>query len=79
MTSINRTPRIATLVNKQAPYRGRWIISQSPDLAYDASHEVEQNHGSVKVVEQLSLRSLADAQQFTAYLSSYGWSRLWEI
>lgn len=79
MTTIYKNPRIATLVNKQAPYRGRWIIYQCQDLLYDACHEVEENHGSVKIVERLSLSSLADAQQFALYLSSYGWSRLWDL
>ncbi len=79
MATLYRNPRIATLVHKQTPYRGQWIIYHDPDHQYQACHEVEQQHGERRIVESLTLRSLAEAQAFSGYLISYGWSRLWQI
>ena len=79
MATPCRDPRIATLVHKQTPYRGRWIIYHDTDHQYQACHEVEQQHGERRIIESLKLRSLAEAQAFSVYLSSYGWSRLWQF
>ena len=76
MALLYKDPAIATLIHKQTPYRGKWVIYQAPDLLFNACHEVQQQNGDRKVVEQVSLQSLADAQAFSIYLSSYGWSRV---
>lgn len=79
MATLYRNPRIATLVNKQTPYRGQWIIYHNPDHHYQACHEVEQSQGEWKVVESIKLLSLTEAQAFSTYLRSYGRSRQWQI
>ena len=76
MALLYKNPGIAKLVNKQAPYRGQWVIYHHPNHQYRACHEVEQMQGECKVVEHVQLNSLADAQAFSTYLSSYGWSRI---
>ena len=78
MATLYKKPRIATLIHKQTPYRGEWVIYQYHDHNYGACHEVEQSHGERKVVETLKLKSLAEAQAFSIYLGSHGWSRLWQ-
>lgn len=78
MATLYKNPRIATLIHKQTPYRGEWVIYQYHDQNYGACHEVVQSHGERKVVESLKLKSLAEAQAFSIYLSSHGWSRLWQ-
>ena len=78
MAILYKNPRIATLIHKQTPYRGEWVIYQYQDHHYGARHEVEQFHGERKVVESLKLKSLAEAQAFSIYLSSHGWSRVWQ-
>ena len=78
MATLYKNPRIATLIHKQTPYRGEWVIYQYHDHNYGACHEVEQSHGERKVVENLKLKSLAEAQAFSIYLGSHGWSRLWQ-
>ena len=77
MAPLTKIPPIATLIHKHTPYRGQWVIYQEPNLLFNACHEVQQQNGDCKVVEQVSLQSLADAQAFSTYLSSYGWSRVW--
>ena len=77
MALLYKDPAIATLVHKQTPYRGQWVIYQAANLLFNACHEVQQQNGDCKVVEQISLQSLADAQAFSTYLSNYGWSRVW--
>ncbi|MFM7434822.1 MAG: hypothetical protein ACKO1Q_02325 [Vulcanococcus sp.] len=72
-----RRPRIATLKHRATPYRGEWVIYQAANHQYLACHEVIQLQGERKTVEQVSLASLADAQQFSGYLSTYGWSKDW--
>lgn len=76
MALLYKDPAIATLIHKQTPYRGQWVIYQAANLLFKACHEVQQHNGERKVVEQVSLQSLADAQAFSIYLSSYGWSRV---
>lgn len=78
MTTLYRNPRIATLVHRQTPYRGQWVIYQDSEHHYQACHEVEQFHGKRKIVESLMLDSLAEAQTFSTYLSSYGWTCVWQ-
>ena len=78
MATLYKNPRIATLIHKQTPYRGEWVIYQYHDHNYGACHEVEQSHGERKVVETLKLKSLAEAQAFSIYLGSHGWGRLWQ-
>ena len=78
MATLYKNPRIATLIHKQTPYRGEWVIYQYHYHNYGACHEVEQSHGERKVVETLKLKSLAEAQAFYIYLGSHGWSRLWQ-
>jgi hypothetical protein len=78
MATLYKNRRIATLIHKQTPYRGEWLIYQYHDHNYRACHEVEQSHGERKVVETLKLKSLAEAQAFSIYLGSHGWSRLWQ-
>jgi hypothetical protein len=72
-----RRPRIATLKHRATPYRGEWVIYEAANHQYLACHEVVQQRGERKTVEQVSLPSLADAQTFSGYLSSYGWSKEW--
>lgn len=79
MAMLYRNPRIATLVHKQTPYRGQWIIYHDTDHQYQACHEVEQQHGEWRIVESLTLKSLVEAQAFSINLRSYGWSRLWQV
>ena len=76
MALLYKNPAIATLVHKDTPYRGQWVIYQDPNLLFSACHEVEQLNGDRKVVEEVALHSLADAQAFSTYLSSHGWSRV---
>jgi hypothetical protein len=78
MTTQYRTPRLATLIHQATPYRGEWIILQNADRQYTARHEVEQAHGERKVVELISLKSLSEAQAFSIYLSTHGWSQQWQ-
>ena len=65
-------------MHKDTPYRGQWVIDQVPNLLFRARHEVEQLNGDRKVVEEVVLHSLADAQAFSTYLSSHGWSQVWK-
>jgi hypothetical protein len=76
MALLYKNPAIATLVHKDTPYRGQWVIDQVPNLLFLARHEVEQLNGDRKVVEEVVLHSLADAKAFSTYLSSHGWSRV---
>lgn len=74
-----RTPRVATLIHQATPYRGEWVIIENADRHYIARHEVEQAHGERKVIELIPLESLSEAQAFTIYLSTHGWSRQWQM
>jgi len=76
MPTPYQNPRIAKLIHKKTPYRGEWVIYHDQDRNYGACHEVEQSHGERKVVESIKLQSLAEAQAFSIYLSSHGWSRV---
>ncbi len=73
------TPRIATLQNRAAPYRGEWVIYQFANREYKAVHEVPQLNGERKAVESISLSTLSDAQTFSGYLSSHGWQRILDL
>jgi len=53
-------PQIATLIHKQTPDRGEWVIDQDQDHNNGACHEVEQSRGERKVVEVLKRESLAE-------------------
>ena len=72
-------PRIATLKHRATPYRGEWVIYQTANHQFLACHEVPQQRGERKTVEQVPLPSLADAQHFSGYLSAYGWSKDWML
>ena len=74
MTTQVRNPRLATMIHQATPYRGEWIIVQDADRHYIAKHEVKQAQGDRKLVERIPLKSLAEAQAFSIYLSSHGWS-----
>jgi len=76
MALLYKIPAMTRLMHKQMPYRGEWVINLRPDLLVHACHEVQQMNGDRKVVENLTLNSLADAQAFSAHLRSFGWSRI---
>jgi hypothetical protein len=81
MSTIHSNPRIATLKNPSAPYRGEWSIHSSrpnPNQDFTAFHEIFEADGLAKVVERLTFSSQADLQYFTSYLLSHGWSPDWE-
>lgn len=81
MSTIHSNPRIATLKNPSAPYRGEWSIHSSrpnPNQDFMAFHEIFEADGLAKVVERLTFSSQADLQYFTSYLLSHGWSPDWE-
>ena len=75
MTTQYQNPLLATMVHQETPYRGQWSIVKETSLQYVARHEVEQPQGQRKLVEHLSLKSLAEAEAFSIYLCSHGWSR----
>lgn len=75
--SSDRQSRIATLRHRATPYRGEWVIYQAPSYHYLACHEVVQMQGVRKTVEQVTLKSLAEAQSFSSYLTAHGWSKDW--
>jgi hypothetical protein len=79
MTTQVRNPRLATMIHQATPYRGEWIIVQDADRHYIAKHEVKQAQGDRKLVERIPLNSLAEAQAFSIYLSSHGWSHQWPV
>ncbi len=79
VNSIYLIPRIATLKNRATPYRGEWVIYQFANREYKAVHEVQQLNGERKDVESLSFSTLSDAQQFSGYLGSHGWQRVWDL
>ena len=79
MQSVYKNPKIATLKHRATPYRGEWIIYVSENCQYLACHEVEQARGVRKTVEQIALKSLAEAQSFSGYLGAYGWMRVWDL
>jgi hypothetical protein len=79
MTTQVRNPRLATMIHQATPYRGEWIIVQDADRHYIAKHEVKQAQGDRKLVERIPLKSLAEAQAFSIYLSSHGWSHQWPV
>ena len=54
MALLYKNPAIATLVHKDTPYRGQWVIYQDPNLLFSACHEVEQLNGDRKVVEEVA-------------------------
>lgn len=49
MATLYKKPRIATLIHKQTPYRGEWVIYQYRNHNYGTCHELEQSHGERKV------------------------------
>lgn len=78
MTAAHSHPKIANLKHQSAPYRGEWNIHAScVHDSFTAFHEVMQPDGLPKVVEQICLPSLSQAQTFTSYLVSHGWQRTW--
>ena len=78
MTTQYQNPLLATMVHQRTPYRGQWTIVKDTSHHYIARHEVEQPQGQRKLVEHISLQSLAEAEAFSIYLSSHGWSRQWQ-
>ena len=79
MAMLYKRPRIATLKHRETPYRGEWVIYQYANHEYTACHEVDQMKEGRKTVESVALKSLAEAQAFSGYLSGYGWSKVWEL
>lgn len=77
MDTIYKEPRIATLQDRSAPYRGEWIIYGYDHRHYVARHEVEEAPGHRRTVESVALQSLADVESFSIHLTTHGWSRIW--
>jgi hypothetical protein len=74
MTTQYQNPLLTIMVHQETPYRGQWIIVKDTSLQYIDRHEVEQHQGERKLVERISLKSLAEAEAFSTYLCSHGWS-----
>jgi hypothetical protein len=80
MDVSHRNPKIANLKHRSTPYRGEWTIHASSIRdSFTAIHEVTQADGKLKVVEQICLQSLSQAQTFTSYLISHGWQHTWAL
>ncbi len=80
MSVTNSYPTIANLKHRSTPYRGEWNIHASNvHDSFTAIHEVTQADGKPKVVEQICLESLSQAQTFTSYLISHGWQHSWAL
>lgn len=79
MNTLYKTPKLVTHKHNASPYRGEWVIYNFENNAYLACHEVRQLCGEKKTVETVTLKSLADAQEFSIYLGAYGWQKVWEL
>jgi len=75
MRTLFKSPKIVTLRHPTTPYRGEWVIYQSSHSEYTACHEIIKEHGNRSTIETFHLRSLAEVNEFSYRLCSYGWSK----
>lgn len=77
MTASHSNPRLATLQQSFALFRGEWILlAANPCQEFIAFHEVRESDGTPKIVEKLRFSSLSQVNSFVAYLFGHGWRQV---
>ena len=75
MTIPFSNPRLVSFCDRQAPYRGHWVIyAAAGPGGYAACHELSDRGEPLRVVEQRLLTSAIEARRFSIHLMLHGWT-----
>jgi len=75
MTIPFSNPRLVSFCDRQAPYRGTWVIYAADGHgAFAACHELDDRGEPLRVLEERRLASTMEARRFTIHLMLHGWT-----